>query len=113
VYLDKNYQRSEALALASIYYCIEDIKDLSRQLKEDSLIRELADDGVLPEEQQRLALRLDFTVTYYQLNCLCVDNWSDIDYFARTSKVEVLTEHKPSTLHKTHLRDIEAKIREL
>jgi hypothetical protein len=47
-YLDKNYQRSEALALASIYYCLEDIKDVSRQLKEDPLIRELADDAVLP-----------------------------------------------------------------
>ena len=51
------------------------------------MVRDLADDALLPEEQQRTALRLDFTLTYYQLNCLCLDNWSDIDYFARTSKV--------------------------
>lgn len=77
---------------------------MSKQLRDDSSIRDLNDDTYLPEDQQKVALRLDFTITYYQLNCLCVDNWSDIDYFARTSKVEIVTEYKPSSLQKIHLR---------
>lgn len=113
LYLDKNYQRCESLAVGAVHYCIEDIRELSKQLREDLTVRELADDALLPEDLQRKALRLDFTLTYYQLNCLSLDNWSDIDYFARTSKVEFLTEHKPSSLQKQHLREIETKIREL
>lgn len=47
LYLDRNFQRSESLAIGAAYYCLEDIKELAKQLKDDSAIRELADEAFL------------------------------------------------------------------
>jgi hypothetical protein len=46
----------------------------------------------------KLALRLDFTMTFYQLNCLLIDNFHDPDYFARNSKIDTIIEYQPATL---------------
>lgn len=46
----------------------------------------------------KVAVRLDFIITFYQLNCLLVDNFYDPDYFARNSKIDVIIENKPAML---------------
>jgi hypothetical protein len=37
---------------------------------------------------QSEAVRLDFTMSYYQLNGYLVDNFHDSDYFGRVSRLE-------------------------
>jgi hypothetical protein len=48
-YLDKNFERSESLCLAAVYYSLEDIRKLIKQLREDPTITSLPDDTFLPE----------------------------------------------------------------
>ncbi len=50
------------------------------------------------DEFSKLALRLDWTMTFYQLNCLLIDNFSDPDYFARNSKIDVIIDTKGVSL---------------
>lgn len=67
------------------------------------------DRGVTEDQMSlysKLALRLDFTMSYYQLNCLLVDAFQDPDYFARNSKVELIIEHKPAPLTPSNHQDL-------
>ena len=49
-------------------------------------------------------MRLDFTITFYQLNSMLIDNFTDLDYFTRESKVEYIIEHKPAPLDFNNIR---------
>jgi hypothetical protein len=42
-------------------------------------------EGELQGQAQSDALRLDFTMTYYQLNQFLIDNFNDSEYFTRVS----------------------------
>jgi hypothetical protein len=42
-------------------------------------------EGELQGQAQSDALRLDFTMTYYQLNQFLIDNFNDSEYFTRFS----------------------------
>ena len=64
----------------------------------------------LPDELSELAIKVDFLVTYYQLNCLLVDRFTDSDYFARNSKLEAILDVKPVKLLKENLVEIENKL---
>lgn len=89
---DVNLTRSELLCLLAIKYSIEDCKGVWNELcKLESKHGE-------EESFGKVALRLDFTMTLYQLNCLLIDNFHDPDYFARNSKIDVIIDNKPSTL---------------
>jgi hypothetical protein len=57
------------------------------------------------------ALRLDYIMTYYQLNCLLVDYFDDPDYFARNSKVEVIIDNKPTILSPSVMPEMEHKLK--
>lgn len=49
-------------------------------------------------ELSKIALRLDFTMTFYQLNCIQTDSFYDPDYFARNSKLDIIIDNKPIVL---------------
>jgi hypothetical protein len=51
-------------------------------------------------------MRLDYTMTYYQLNCFMVDNFHDPDYFARNSKIDIIIDNKPSPLTLTAMSEL-------
>jgi hypothetical protein len=91
---DTNYTRAELLSLLSIKYSIEECKqiwaDLSKRVEKSS-----EDENGFSKP----ALRLDFAMTYYQLNCLLIDNFHDPDYFARNSMIDMIIEHKPAPLN--------------
>ena len=74
----------------AIGYTIEECKgiwgQLVHQFGEDNKVYS---DGQL-REFASLAGRLDFAITYYQLNCLLTDSFHDPDYFARNSKIDTI-----------------------
>ena len=62
---------------------------------------------------QQKVLSLDFAITYYQLNCVCVDNWHDLDRFSELSRVEEITSIQPSLLTKQSIAGLEKKMKDL
>jgi len=58
-------------------------------------------------------LTVDFLTTYYQLNCLLVDNYNSVDYFEKMSKLEIILDYNPSDLDGRHLEEIELKLQQL
>ena len=59
------------------------------------------------------ALRLDYTITYFQLNSFLVDNFFDSEYFCRMSRLDSINDVKPAPLMVTHLHDLECKLKSL
>ncbi len=102
---DMNYARSELLSLVAIRYSIEECKNLWIELCK--LESKHADE----ESFGKVALRLDFTMTFYQFNCLLIDNFHDPDYFARNSKIDVIIDNKPTTLTAAVMPEIEHKLK--
>ena len=84
---DSNLSRSEALGILGISYAVEECKLIHAELQK-------LEDKVSTEEYLGVfgkeALRLDFTITYYQLNCILLESFSDPDCFSRVSKVELI-----------------------
>ena len=78
--VDTNFKRSEALAILSINYAIAECRALLSELKKVTL------DG-FNEESSKKAVRLDFTITFYQLNSMLVNNFYNLDFFTRKSRV--------------------------
>lgn len=64
-------------------------------------------------EFSKIALRLDFTMSFYQLNCLLVDSFHDPDYFARNSKIDTIIEYKPAPLPSSCLDELKQKLHHL
>lgn len=58
-------------------------------------------------------LGLDYTITYYQLICLCVSNWNDLNSFSEESRIGDIVSLDPSSLTKADLKDIENKMKAL
>lgn len=54
---------------------------------------------------------MDFITTYYQLNCLLLDNFNNPEYFAKYSKLEHITEYKPVQLGLSSIKDVENKLK--
>lgn len=52
-------------------------------------------------------------MTFYQLNCLLIDNFHDPDYFARNSKIDVIIENKPSVITPQMMAEMEHKLKML
>ncbi len=75
--VDTNYQRSEALSIMGINYAIAECKALLNELKK------ITSADAFKEEHSKKAMRLDFTITFYQLNSMLIDNFMDLDYFTR------------------------------
>lgn len=92
---DNNYARSEVLSLLGIKFSIADCKNLWADLCK---LEYKCTDQDGQSHFNKVAMRLDFTMTFYQLNCLMVDNFHDPDYFARNSKMDIIIDNKPSTL---------------
>lgn len=84
----------------AIGYAIDECKQIWTQLV--SLETKVSSESYL-KEFAILAGRLDFAMSYYQLNCLLTDNFHDPDYFARNSKIDSIIEHRPLPLTPTNL----------
>lgn len=97
--------RCEVLSLLAIKYSIEECRSLWREVKD------IPDGKGSDLEFQKAALRLDFTMTFYQLNCLLIDSFYDPDYFARNSKIDVIIDNKPASLDFEVRPELEQKLR--
>ena len=51
-------------------------------------------------------MRLDFTITYYQMNCFLLDNFNDSEYFGRVSRLETINEYQPAAMLVGNLKDL-------
>ena len=91
--------------MLAIRYCIEDCKSVWSELCK--LESKHAEEEIFG----KVAHRLDFTITFYQFNCLLIDNFHDPDYFARNSKIDVIIDNKPSPLTPSVLPEIEHKLK--
>ena len=72
-----------------------------------------SEEGELQGRLQAEALRLDFTITYFQLNGFLIDNFHDSEYFARMSYLETINECKPAALMVSNLTDLGSKLKSL
>lgn len=80
---DMNFQRSEFLSMQGLSFAIEECKNIWQTLDKEKPTYE----GELQGKLQSEAMRLDFTITYYQLNGFLVDNFNDSEYITRVSKL--------------------------
>lgn len=71
---DSNLQRSEWTSMLGISFAVEECKGIWQLLEKEKP----GSEGELQGKLQSEALRLDFTMTYYQLNCLLVDNFNEL-----------------------------------
>lgn len=58
-------------------------------------------------------LRLDYTITYYQLNCLLAEEFADAEYFGRMAKLETIVDNRPIGLGIAQIGDLGRKINAL
>ena len=72
-----------------------------------------ADSDELPEKLYQLTLRLDFTMSFYQLNGFLVDYFHDLEYFSRMSRLETIMECVPASLQYGNFKDFECKMKAL
>ena len=59
------------------------------------------------------ARRVDFLMSYYMLNCLLVDDFSDPEYFTKNSGLKIIMNNKPMKMELEHFKLIEEKLRSL
>jgi hypothetical protein len=52
-------------------------------------------------------------MTFYQLNCLLIDNFHDPDYFARNSKIDAIVDVPPAVLSAAAKSELEHKLKQL
>lgn len=52
-------------------------------------------------------------MTYYQLNCLLVEDFQRPDYFEKMSKLDLILEFQPLELDASHLEEVEGKLKQL
>jgi hypothetical protein len=71
---DMNFYRSEYLSMLGLSFAIQECKTLWQGLESE---RSARSEGELQGKGQSDALRLDFTMTYYQLNQFLIDNFHD------------------------------------
>jgi hypothetical protein len=50
-------------------------------------------------------------MTFYQLNCLLIDNFHDPDYFARNSKIDIIIDYPPAGLAVDDKPELEHKLK--
>ena len=79
---DLNFYRSEYLSMLGLSFAIQESKVLWQALESD---RPNRPEGEIQGKMQSDALRIDFTMTYYQLNQFLIDNFNDSEYFTRVS----------------------------
>ena len=108
--IDLNIFRSEFLSIQSFKFTVEECKQLWKSIEGE---KSKASDSELEGKYLSNALRLDFTMTYYQMNTFLVDHFFDSDYFCRMSRLDLINEYKPATLQVVNLRDLESKARGL
>jgi hypothetical protein len=82
---DSNLQRSEYLSMLGVSFAVEECRSVWGMLERDRPQGSI--DSELAGRTQSEALRLDFTMTYYQLNCLLLDNFHDLEHFTNTSRL--------------------------
>lgn len=70
--------------MLGLSFAIQESKGLWQALDFD---RPARTEGELQGKMQADALRLDFTMTYYQLNQFLIDNFNDSEYFTRVSHI--------------------------
>jgi hypothetical protein len=92
---DTNFSRAELLSLLSAKYSIEECKQVWAELCRK---KERHSEEEYNASFSKVALRLDFTMTFYQLNCLLIDYFHDPDYFARNSKTDTIIDYQPVVL---------------
>lgn len=56
-----------------------------------------------------MALRVDYSLTYYQLNNLCASNFHDLIEFYEASKIDQIVRYQPASMQKKHVKDIQRK----
>ena len=52
-------------------------------------------------------------MTYYMLNCLLVDNFTDPEYFVKFSGLHIIMNNKPLKMELEHFKLVEEKLRSL
>ena len=105
-YFNKNFVRSEGFVITIFPILVGFIQTNIKQLLNHKQLSSLEPDELLPKELQILAIRLDFSVTYYQLNCLSISNWSNLSKFAEYSRLDEIINNPPSQLSKIHIKSI-------
>ncbi len=108
--VDLNFLRSEYLSMLGLSFAIEECKNIWNWLEKEKVG---ASEGELQGKMGSEAMRLDFTITYFQLNSILIDNFQDAEYFTRMSKLETTSECRPAPLHFGNLKDLEYKLQAL
>lgn len=73
--------------MTSVKFAVEECKYLWKSVEEE---KKKSGENELEGRALRDALRLDFTMTYYQQNCFLIDNFNDSEYICRMSRLELI-----------------------
>ena len=58
-------------------------------------------------------MSVDFLISYYQLNCILIEDFQRIDYFEKMSKLDLILEVPPIELDASHISDVHFKLGQL
>lgn len=108
--VDLNFQRSEYASMMGVNFAIEQCRSIWNTLQKE---KNVANETELQGKSLMQAVRLDFTMTYHQLNCFLLDQFNDPEYFGRVSRLETINEYQPATLLVGNLKDLQFKMKSL
>lgn len=74
------------------------------------MLSDLKERLAFTEEDSRRAVRLDFTITFYQLNCMLMSSFHELSFFGRECGLEEMCENKPFSLEWGNVKDLEQKM---
>ena len=60
-------------------------------------------DPSTPFIHKDLLMTVDFLASYYQLNCILIDDFQRIDYFEKMSKLDLILEYPPFELDASNI----------
>lgn len=110
--LNDNFILSEYNSMVAIKTSLEEIRKLwTRIIKEYPPKGKYDHDS--PFRFRAELLLLDFLVTYYQLNCMLVDDFTRPENFEKNCKLDLILDNQPVDLDASHLEEIEHKLSQL
>jgi hypothetical protein len=110
--LNDNFVLSEYNCMVAIRASLEEIRKLwGRIVKEYPPKGKYDRDS--PFRFRAELLLLDFLTTYYQLNCMLVDDLSRPESFEKSSKLDVILDYQPVDLDASNLEEVEHKLTQL
>lgn len=78
----EDFELAEAMSIMAVVISVREIRRMCELIRGERILAKALE----------VAKVLDFVVTYYQLNCLLVDDFRRIDYFEDRSKLDIIIE---------------------